>query len=253
MSARFDWRKHSSVEFRTASALMGLNTRIPELDRLLGFIPKHTMLFIEGSQSRKHILELLCLRSIIQYQNYCIFIDGGNSFDPYLLSKLASAFKQNNREVLSKVILSRAFTSHQLASLIMNEMGKVIDRFPTNFIAVSDLLQLFIDPESDIDDSEIQIILPNILQCLSDLAKARNVIVAITSISASKCLNEMIQSYANIFLRVKDDKEIVRITLDKGPSHYVISTELTYDQLTLQSPSLIANSESIEPWLVAYG
>src|SRR5574341_146440 len=105
-------------KFQTASSMIGLNSRISKLDNLVGFIPKGKVVFIEGTRSRKHILEVFCLRALIQYQNYCIFVDGGNGFDPYLLSKLATINRENPREILSRVIISRAFTCHQLASLI---------------------------------------------------------------------------------------------------------------------------------------
>ena len=153
------------ARFQRASALIGLNSGIRELDRLLGFIPKGNIVFIKGSKSRRHILELLCLRSIIQYQNYCIFVDGGNGFDPYLLSELAAASKENPKEVLSRIMISRAFTCHQLASLV-KETAKVTKTFPANLVAVSDMLHLFTDPESEVDDYEIEMILPKMLEHL---------------------------------------------------------------------------------------
>lgn len=225
---------------------MGLNSGIAELDKLLGFIPKGNAVFINGSRSRKYILELFCLRSIKQYRNYCIFIDGGNSFDPYLLSKLVR--KENPKEVLSRVIISRAFTCHQLASLIIKETEKIVQRYPTDLIAVSDILHLFTDPESrsDIDEYEIEMILPVILKSLKKLSS--NAIVTITSDSKNEWLSRMIESYSEIVLTVNDDKERVSIILEKHPSHRKASTELT-----LHDKQYTVERETIEPWLMVNG
>ena len=242
---------HFAVKFQSASAMIGLNARIVKLDNLLGFIQKGNVLFIKGTRSRKHILELFCLRSIIQYQNYCIFIDGGNSFDPYLLSKLATISKENPKEVLSRVIISRAFTCHQLASLI-NEADNIINTFPTNFIAVSDILHLFTDPESDIDNYEIEMILPKMLKCIHDLASRRNVIAAVTSNTNNEWLNRMVESYSDIVLEVNDNKEIVNIKLNKHPIRHNTSIEFTINELTLQNTPDIKH-ETIEPWLMVNG
>ena len=234
------------ARFQRASALIGLNSGIRELDRLLGFIPKGNIVFIKGSKSRRHILELLCLRSIIQYQNYCIFVDGGNCFDPYLLSELSTASKENSKEVLSRIMISRAFTCHQLASLV-KETAKVTKTFPANLVAVSDMLHLFTDPESEVDDYEIEMILPRMLEHLKNMA-AKGAIVAVTSDAGNRWLDRMVESCSNIVLTINDDKEIVRVTLEKHPSQRNSSAELKLkDELAATKPM------TIEPWLVADG
>lgn len=231
---------------------MGLSSGIKKLDKLIGFIPRGKVVFVQGLRLRKHILELFCLRSITQYQNYCIFIDGANSFDPYLLSKLANIMKQNPKEVLNKIILSRAFTCHQLASLILHET-EIIERFPTHLIAISDLLHLFKDPESDIENYEVEIILTKIVKHLNDIVKEKNVIVVITSDFANEWLSRIIESYSDIVLTVKDQKETVHISLDKHEFHPNGSIQLTFEDLTLQNCLRKENRETIEPWLMAYG
>lgn len=246
MSLRIDSRKYFPVKFHNASALMGLNSGIAELDKLLGFIPKGNVVFIKGSRSRKHILELFCLRSITQYHNYCVFIDGGNSFDPYLLSKLVR--KEKPKEVLSRIIISRAFTCHQLASLLMKETEKTVQRYPTDLIAVSDILHLFTDPESrsDIDEYEIEMILPMMLKSIKKLSS--NATVAITSDASNEWLSRMVESYSDIVLAVNYGKERVGVILEKHPSYRKASAELT-----LHDKPYTVERETIEPWLMVNG
>ena len=238
------------LKFQSASAMIGLNSRIAKLDNILGFIQKGKVVFIKGTQSRKHILELFCLRSIIQYQNYCIIVDGGNSFDPYLISKLATISKENPREILSRIIISRAFTCHQLASLI-EETERIVDTFPTNFIAISDILHLFTDPESEVDSYEIEMIVTKMLECICDLTK-KDAIVMVTSDTTNDWLNRMVESYSDIVFTVRNDKETIHIALNKHPSRQNASMEFTVNELTLQSKPDIKH-ETIEPWLIADG
>ncbi|MFY3739810.1 MAG: hypothetical protein HMLIMOIP_000229 [Candidatus Nitrosomirales archaeon] len=242
--------QHFPIKFQSASTMMGLNSRIARLDNMLGFIQKGKVLFIKGTQSRKHILELFCLRSIVQYQNYCIFVDGGNSFDPYLISKLATISKENPREILSRIIISRAFTCHQLASLI-EETEQIIDTFPTNFIAIADILHLFTDPEADVDNYEIEMIVPKMLKCIRDLTRS-DAIAMVTSDTKNEWLNRMVESYSDIVLTVRNDKELVNIELNKHPSRQNTSIEFNKNELILQNKPDIKH-ETIEPWLIANG
>ena len=238
--------EQSPVRFQRASALVGLNSGIRELDRLLGFIQKGNIVFVKGSKSRKHILELFCLRSIIQYQNYCILVDGGNSFDPYMLSELSTASKERPKEILSRIIISRAFTCHQLASLV-KETANIAKTFPANLVAVSDILHLFTDPESEVDNYEIEMILPKMLEYLKNIA-GKDAIVAITSDASNRWLDRMVESCSNIVLTVNDDREIVRVTLEKHPSQRKGSAEL---KLKPELPE--TKLMTIEPWLIADG
>jgi hypothetical protein len=228
--------------FQRASALLGLNSGISELDKLVGFIQKGSIVFIKGSRSRKHILELLCLRSIIQYQNYCIFVDGGNGFDPYLLSELTTSSKESPKEVLSRIMISRAFTCHQLASLV-KETVNIAKTFPSNLIAVSDMLYLFTDRESEVDDYEIEMILPTMLECMKNMA-GDGTIVAVTSDANNRWLDRMIESFSNIVLAINDDKEIIHVTLEKHPLQHKGSAEL---KLKYELPT--TKPMTIEPWL----
>ncbi len=243
---RIDSAEQYRARFQPASALVGLNSGIRELDRLLGFISKGSIVFVKGSKSRKYILELFCLRSILQYQNYCIFVDGGNGFDPYLLSALATSNRERPKEVLSRIMISRAFTCHQLASLV-KETAKIAKTFPVNLVAVSDMLHIFTDPESEVDDYEIEMILPKMLECLKTMA-SKGAIVAITSDASNRWLDRMVESCSSIVLTVDDDGETVHVTLEKHPSQCNGSAEL---KLNHESPT--TKPMTIEPWLMANG
>ncbi|MGH7772988.1 MAG: hypothetical protein ACREQA_12240 [Candidatus Binatia bacterium] len=45
-------------------------------------------------------------------------LDGGNLFDPYLISRMAQTLGRTPREFLSKILVSRSFTCHQTHALV---------------------------------------------------------------------------------------------------------------------------------------
>lgn len=237
---------HYQIRFRRASALVGLNSGVKELDRLLGFVQKGSMVYVKGSKSRKHILESFCLRSIIQYQNYCIFVDGGNGFDPYLLAELATSIEEQPTEILSRIMISRAFTCHQLASLV-KETANVTQTFPTNLMVVSDILHLFTDPESEVDDCEIEMILPAMLEYLKNFA-SKGAIVAITSDASNPWLDRIVESCSDIVLAINDDGETIHVTLEKHPLQRKGSAEIKLNRELRE-----AKPETLESWLTTDG
>ena len=243
MSSHIELSRQFPIEYQRASELLGLSSGITELDRLLGFIEKGKIIFVKGG-SRKYFLELFCLRAILQYRNYCLFIDGYNSFDPYLLSNLVGK-QEKPKEVLSKIILSRAFTCHQLASLIIRELKNIIHIFPSTFIAISDMLHMFTDPESDVHYDETKKIVTKMLKSIRNLASRNNAIMMITSDVDNDSLNAMMECCADTVLTVHG-KKVTHVTFDKHYLHQNISIDLTL----AKKPATVT---TIEPWLMANG
>jgi hypothetical protein len=56
---------------------------------------------------------------------------------------------------LERIIISRPFTINQLANLIIYELPKVLERWETKIIFLSDLLHTFFqDPQADVEESK---------------------------------------------------------------------------------------------------
>ncbi len=76
-----------------------------------------------------------------------IFLDGGNSFDPYLISKLARKAGFRPQELLSRIYISRAFTCHQMHALIVDRLAGAFGKYSTTVAIVSGLLDTFYDQD----------------------------------------------------------------------------------------------------------
>ncbi len=72
------------------------------------------------------VLFRLCAASVISLERDAVFVDGGNSFNPYTLSRIAKSFGAEPRKVLSRVHVARAFTEHQMEAIeVLVEVRKI--------------------------------------------------------------------------------------------------------------------------------
>lgn len=76
---------------------------------------------------------------------YCA--DGANRFDPYRFSHWARACGLDPAEVLSHVLLSRAFTVHQMAALAMAEFPRLVRHGGRPLLVILGLEELFLDEQ----------------------------------------------------------------------------------------------------------
>jgi hypothetical protein len=74
-----------------------------------------------------------------------LYVDGANSFDPYILSRLAKDAGQPPKAILQRLHLSRAFTCHQLETLIAERLPSAIARYRPGLVVVSGWSHLFHD------------------------------------------------------------------------------------------------------------
>ena len=112
-----------------------------------------------GSNNRKYaniLMTRLSIRALLSKRQggvgspYVIIVDAGNSLDFYQYVNFARQYSLDIKEILQRIIVSRAFTVYQLADLIINELPKVIKQFDTRLVVISDLLHMFThDPNVD--------------------------------------------------------------------------------------------------------
>jgi len=107
-----------------------------------------------------------------------LFIDGGNSFNPYFVAEVARRWTLNPRGVLEKIFVSRAFTAYQLSALILEKLDEFLEKRDVDLIFVSDIASLFMD--SDIPKTEAHDLFMKVCQKLADVAKGRRKIILAT-------------------------------------------------------------------------
>jgi hypothetical protein len=115
-----------------------------------------------------------------------IFIDAGNCSDIYQCVNFARQYGLDIQKVMDSIMVSRPFTIHQLAGLLLYELeSAAIHRFGAKLVVVSDMLKMFSQEASDpqLDHDEAQWLLKEIAMSLQRISA--QVLVAISLSSSS--------------------------------------------------------------------
>lgn len=98
-----------------------------------------------------------------------VAVDGANRFDPYEISKAARARGGDAREALSRILVSRAFTCHQMEALLSRRLPGALARFDARIALVLGLPETFAD--ADVPYAEACRVFRNCLSSLRRLAR----------------------------------------------------------------------------------
>jgi len=125
----------------------------------------------------------LCVRCILPPEkgglgSSVIFVDGGNSFNPYLVADLARIYDLDPRATLERVYVSRAFTAYQLSSLILEKLQPFLNVKRSRLLVVSDIASLFLD--RDIPKTEAKDLFMKVCAKLSEIAEEKQTLVLAT-------------------------------------------------------------------------
>ena len=207
------------------SSFRSLSFDIEDLDRLFGELRRGQLVFFHGSRMSHVLSELLCVRSLLPnidggLDSPVVFIDGGNIFDPYLISETARLFSLNSEETLKNIWVSRAFTAYQLTALITEKLPEILDREESKLVVVSDIAALYCD--SDIGMLEAKTTFNQVTLFLWNLTRENNLLLVTTSLSSrgerKRRLEQYIHGRADIAARVEAGKPHVKVSLEKHPS-----------------------------------
>jgi hypothetical protein len=74
-----------------------------------------------------------------------LYLDGANSFDPYIPARMAREAGLDPRPVLDRLFISRAFTCHQLETLMVDRLDAAIRARRPGLVVISGWSHLFHD------------------------------------------------------------------------------------------------------------
>ncbi|MFQ5580962.1 MAG: hypothetical protein ACE5FZ_10145 [Nitrospiria bacterium] len=104
-----------------------------------------------------------------------LFLDGGNCFDPYPLVAWAKRMGRNPQSFLSALFISRAFTCHQMGSLIFNQLKTGIAAHRPRLVILASPLETFYD--ESVPFIEAKNLLLHLLTALGQMARDRIFVV----------------------------------------------------------------------------
>lgn len=126
-----------------------------------------------------HRLALRALARPLVAGEPVVAVDGGNRFDPYEIGKAERALGGSGRAALSRILVSRAFTCHQMEALLSRRLGPALDRSGAGIAVVFGLPETFAD--ADVPYAEACRVFRNCLSSLRRLAAGGTRVVLVGS------------------------------------------------------------------------
>jgi hypothetical protein len=135
-----------------------------------------------------------------------LYVDGANAFDPYILSRLAREAGQPPKAVMQRLQLSRAFTCHQLETLLVERLPGAIAHFRPGLVVISGWSHLFHD--ENVPTREALSLFQGSARRMHTLAETGQPILATHSEEPAtprlRPLEEILSHAADILLRLRE-------------------------------------------------
>ena len=204
---------------------MPLTSGIARLDGMLGGFEMGELVYLKGDLSASSLSHLLAVRAQLPAKrgglgSPVIWLDGGNTFNPYGIAELSRGLGLDLERVLKSIYLSRAFTCYQMSSLVLEKLWDAVERFRSKFVVISDLPFLYI--QSDIPRKEAAKAFAPVVEELRTSPKRRNVLILSTALEYSFTaqgseIHETLVSSADVVLRLRERRGGVEVKLEKHP------------------------------------
>jgi RecA/RadA recombinase len=185
---------------------------------------------------------LLCVRAQLPPEkgglgSSVVFVDGGNSFSPYIVAELARDHGLDSRAALENIHVSRAFTAYQLSSLILEKLEPFLKSKKASLLVVSDIASLFFD--RDTPRTEARDLFIKTSAKLSDIAANKQTAIVATyspdrRSKSGVFFEAVLFGRSNILIRFKRKGKILTFILEDHPHVKPFSMEFPPDYTTLR-------------------
>jgi hypothetical protein len=199
---------------------------IKEIDELTGGFKTGEITFIDGdSDLISYIPNQICVNTYRTLGSDTIYIDGGMCTNPYKIARYARMMEIDQKEVLNHVHISRAFTVHQLSSIIHDMLEPIIKTYNPLTLIIGRFPVLYLD--SDIKKKEAQTLLRINLEKIRELTIKYDLITIFTSldgmiVSNSWNISKKIYSNVNEIVKMKQKEKFIYIELVKKQKNTTI-------------------------------
>jgi hypothetical protein len=198
----------------SSQALLSFNMQ--NIDNLLPGFMLSDFAVIHGLPSVLTLSLLLAVRAQLPYQlggleSSVVFVDGGNTYRLYKVSRLARLHHLRPRNVLQRIFISRAFTAHQMTSIILDKLEEATAKYDARLVIISDFQGLYLDKDIPLEESKE--VFSQVTTYLSKFAEEKRVIVLAT------CLPHYYSRRSAFFHAVACARSNITISITKKPSY----------------------------------
>ncbi len=195
-------------ELRASPSRLFTSNRV--LDDLLGGFEPGQVVFLNSASSFVHDLAfLLCVRHIMDFDREVVFVDGGNSINPYSIASIAKRYGKRRQEVLGRIRVARAFTAYQMATILLESLEGEVRAGP-GLLILSCLPDLFLD--EDVEYHEAYHLLRQGLKKVRQLVREEEVFCLVTNHGLSQLAQR--RGIGHLLHQMSD--RLVRIRLLRG-------------------------------------
>ena len=218
-----------------------LSFNIANIDDLFPGFALGNFAILYGSSTVLPLSMLLCVRAQLPYQlggleTNVVFVDGGNSFRLYDSSYIAQLHKLDPWEVLERIYVSRAFTAHQMTSLVLDQLQNAVGKYNSKLVIISDIARLYLD--KDLPKREARDVFNQLTIYLSKFAERNRVLVIATYLphylsKRNIFFKAIVCGHANVVASVRPSKHGKQFVLEKHPFFKLGRTAFPSENLTI--------------------
>lgn len=214
------------VKSRLSQTLLSFNMR--NVDDVFPGFANGDFVTLYGTGSVVPLSLLLTVRAQLPCQlggleSNAIFVDGGNTFRLYGVSRIARLHGLKPRDVLQRILISRAFTAHQMTSIVLEKLDEIVAESNTKLVILSDFDELYLD--KDVRPDESKEVFSQVTAYLARFAEEKNVIIIATCPPHSRTrrslyLDATLQAKSNVNIRIARKKTypfVKQFILEKHP------------------------------------
>lgn len=214
-------RKHepASVFVQILKPDIIVHSGIHELDNLLGGFKAGEITLVDGNSTLIGDLpNRLSVHTYKTFQSQTVYIDCGMHADPYKIARYTRAVELNQQKVLRHITLSRAFTVHQLSTLIHEMLEPMLQNQRPRTLIIGLFPFLYRDP--DVSAQEAEVLLTQNLEKIRELTMQYNLITVCTNIGATPLsthqgLGKTLYTGVDEIVRIKQFDEYIVFELIK--------------------------------------
>lgn len=218
-----------------------LTLNMPNIDALFPGFAAGDFAVLHGAPGILQLSLLLCVRAQLPSQlgglgTNVVFVDGGNTFRLYQVSRIAQLHSLDPRQVLNRIYISRAFTAYQIASIVFEKLGEIVDRFNAKLAVISDIAGLFLD--KDVPAEEARKVFSRLALHLSRLAEEKQLTILATYSPhyysrRNTFLQALVCARANTVMFVRSTRHGQELVLEKHLRFKLGRAEFPSNNLTL--------------------
>lgn len=230
-----------NIVIKTTASQPLLSLNIRNINQLFPGFAEGDFALLHGSQSVQTIASLLSIRAQLPPQlgglgSNVIYIDGANTFRLYQITRLARLCHLDPKQALDRIHISRAFTTYQMRSLVLQKLEDAVKTCNSKLIIISDIAAMFLD--KDVEDEEAKRIYSQVINRITKLAKESQTIIVTTypphiDSPRNMYLHALTTGRANIVIAINQSKYEQEVILEKHPTFTLGSAELSTEILPI--------------------